>query len=107
MSLTEKELDLLVEVQKLKRKMKKIEKEKSYNQNKISKFIYFFFTLQNQGIPVNEIYEKEGVKFIKTDRFHEIMNQNEENDPNNEKITEEFSFYSDDSFEYEKINLNI
>jgi hypothetical protein len=35
------------------------------------------------------------------------MNQNEENDPNNEKITEEFSFYSDDSFEYEKINLNI
>jgi hypothetical protein len=45
MSLTEKELDLLVEVQKLNRKMKKIEKEKSYNQNKISKFIYFFFTL--------------------------------------------------------------
>jgi hypothetical protein len=45
MSLTEKELDLLVEIQKLNRKMKKLEKEKSYNQNKISKFIYFFFTL--------------------------------------------------------------
>jgi hypothetical protein len=45
MSLTEKELDLLVEIQKVNRKMKKLEKEKSYNQNKISKFIYFFFTL--------------------------------------------------------------
>jgi hypothetical protein len=45
MSLTEKELDLLVEIQKLNRKMKKLEKEKSYTQNKISKFIYFFFTL--------------------------------------------------------------
>jgi hypothetical protein len=45
MSLTEKELDLLVDIQKLNRKMKKLEKEKSYNQNKISKFIYFFFTL--------------------------------------------------------------
>jgi len=45
MSLTEKELDLLVDIQKLNRKMKKLEKEKLYNQNKISKFIYFFFTL--------------------------------------------------------------
>ena len=62
-----------VELKKQERKLKKTEKEKLYNANKISKFIYFFFTLQNKGIPVNEIYEKEGVKFIKTDRFQEIM----------------------------------
>ena len=33
----------------------------------------FFFTLQNKGIPVNEIYEQEGIKGIKTDRFDEVM----------------------------------
>ena len=71
--LSEKELDLMVELKKQERKVKKAEKEKLYNANKISKFIYFFFTLQNKGIPVNEIYEKDGVKFIKTDRFQEIM----------------------------------
>ena len=71
--LSEKELDLMVDLKKQERKLKKTEKEKLYNANKISKFIYFFFTLQNKGIPVNEIYEKEGVKFIKTDRFQEIM----------------------------------
>ena len=63
------ELDLLVQIKHIERKVKKVEKEKSYNANKISKFIYFFFTLQNKGIPVNEIYQKDGVKFIKTDRF--------------------------------------
>ena len=73
--LTDKELDLMVENEMQKRKLKKAEKEKSYNANKISKLIYFFFTLQNQGIPVNEIYERDGVKNIKTDRFQEIMGQ--------------------------------
>ena len=37
--------------------------------------MFFFFTLQNKGIPVNEIYEQEGIKAIKTDRFDDIMNQ--------------------------------
>ena len=43
--ITNKELDLLVQIHKLERKSKKLEKEKTYNANKISKFIYFFFTL--------------------------------------------------------------
>ena len=90
--------------------MRKVEKEKVYNQNKISKFIYFFFTLQNKGIPVNEIYEKDGVKFIKTDRFQEIMAQNgqspgdgageAEGEEEKGEKEDELSFYSDDSFEY-------
>ena len=35
--------------------------------------MFFFFTLQNKGVPVNEIYESEGIKAIRTDRFDEIM----------------------------------
>ena len=106
--LTDKELDLMVELNNINRKMKKIEKEKLYNANKISKFIYFFFTLQNKGIPVNEIYEKDGVKFIKTDRFQEIMGQNAgmESAPE-EKDDSGFSFYSDDSFEYCPVDQEI
>jgi hypothetical protein len=115
--LSEKELDLLVDLKKQERKLKKIEKEKLYNQNKISKFIYFFFTLQNKGIPVNEIYEKDGVKFIKTDRFQEIMAQNGQGpdgatvegdgEEAKEKDEEELSFYSDDSFEYCPVSLEL
>jgi hypothetical protein len=110
--LTEKELTLLVQLQLNERKTKKLEKEKTYNANKISKFIYFFFTLQNKGIPVNEIYEKDGVKFIKTDRFQEIMGQNgggemggepgEANDKDSQ-----YSFYSDDSFEYVVVHTDV
>ena len=80
-------------------------KEKTYNANKISKFIYFFFTLQNKGIPVNSIYEKDGVKFIKTDRFQEIMGSQgvgagglgEEQKGSQES---DYSFDSTDSYEY-------
>ena len=43
--ISEKELDLLVDLKKQERKLKKLTKEKTYNANKISKFIYFFFTL--------------------------------------------------------------
>ena len=43
--ISEKELDLLVDLKKQERRLKKLTKEKKYNANKISKFIYFFFTL--------------------------------------------------------------
>ena len=72
--------------------------------------------MQNKGIPVNEIYEKDGVKFIKTDRFNEIMGPNQNNggeqaDENgsgdNNQKQEELSFYSDDSYEYCPFNKDI
>lgn len=115
--ISEKELDLLVELKQQERKLKKIQKEKTYNANKISKFIYFFFTLQNKGIPVNEIYENDGVKFIQTDRFEEIMGQTsaggkddvgkecEKKQSGSEDQTDQLSFYSDDSYEYAPVNL--
>jgi len=43
--LTDKEVDLMVKNHDLSRQLKKVEREKAYNSNKISKFIYFFFTL--------------------------------------------------------------
>jgi hypothetical protein len=122
--LSEKELDLLVELKQQERKLKKIQKEKTYNANKISKFIYFFFTLQNKGIPVNEIYENDGVKFIQTDRFEEIMGQTanggkegeaaggkdgamDKKQSSGDDQTDQLSFYSDDSYEYVQNNLDI
>jgi len=53
----------------------RLEKRVSYHKNKENKFLFFLFTLQNQGIPVNEIYEKEGIKDIPTNRFAEIMGE--------------------------------
>lgn len=118
--ISEKELDLLVELKQQERKLKKIQKEKTYNANKISKFIYFFFTLQNKGIPVNEIYENDGVKFIQTDRFEEIMGQTSAGNKDDlgkecqdkkqsisEDQADQLSFYSDDSYEYVQLNLDI
>ena len=76
--------------------------------------MFFFFTLQNKGVPVNEIYEQEGIKAIRTDRFDEIMAQiaRENGDQPLQKnkdgeSDDEFSFYSDDSYEYLQRNPDI
>ena len=61
--------------EKLRLKLRKKEKEEKLNKQKINKLMFFFFTLQNKGVPVNEIYEQEGIKAIRTDRFDEIMAQ--------------------------------
>lgn len=81
-------------------------KEKDYNATKISKLIYFFFTLQNQGIPVNEIYERDGVKAIKTERFQEMVGGDglAARDTNQDV---ELTFYSDDSFEYVPVSWRL
>jgi hypothetical protein len=65
--------------------------------------LFFFFTLQNKGVPVNEMYESEGIKAIRTDRFDEIMGQiaqenNAELPIYEEEEPEQYSFYSDDSY---------
>ena len=87
---------------------------------KINKLMFFFFTLQNKGVPVNEIYEQEGIKAIRTDRFDEIMAQiakengggrdqqpavdGEKRATEGGEEEEEFSFYTEDS--YELLNKN-
>ena len=71
--ITDRKADLLVEIESLKRRLSKMEKRIAYHKNKENKFLFFLFTLQNKGIPVNELYEKEGIKDIATSRFADIM----------------------------------
>ena len=71
--ITDRKADLLVEIESLKRRLSKMEKRIHYHKNKENKFLFFLFTLQNKGIPVNELYEKEGIKDIATSRFADIM----------------------------------
>lgn len=65
--------------------------------------LFFFFTLQNKGIPVNELYDQEGIKAIRTDRFDEIMGQiaaeNNSEVPIPDEEEDLYSFYSSDSYE--------
>ena len=75
-----------------------MEKRIVYHKNKENKFLFFLFTLQNKGIPVNELYEKEGIKDIATSRFADIMAEDQQPNMNNQSSMM-FSFYSDDSYE--------
>lgn len=73
--LSESRLEVLEGKEKLRLKLRKKEKRERLLKQKINKLMFFFFTLQNKGVPVNEIYEQEGIKAIRTDRFDEIMAQ--------------------------------
>ena len=73
--ISESKLDLIEEKEKLRLKLRRKEKKEKLLKQKINKLMFFFFTLQNKGVPVNDIYEQEGIKAIRTDRFDEIMAQ--------------------------------
>lgn len=73
--LSERKIVLMEEKEHMRLKLRKKEKQERYTKQKINKLMFFFFTLQNKGVPVNEIYEQEGIKAIRTDRFDEIMAQ--------------------------------
>ena len=50
-------IELLVEKEKFRLKLKKKTKKEKWYTQKINKMMFFFFTLQNKGVPVNDIYE--------------------------------------------------
>jgi hypothetical protein len=38
--------------------------------------MFFFYTLnKDKGIPVNQLYEEEGIREIPTNRFNQILSQ--------------------------------
>ena len=104
--LSDSKLNLMEEKEGMRLRLRKKEKQEKLLKQKINKLMFFFFTLQNKGVPVNEIYEQEGIKAIKTDRFDEIMIQiakeNGDNPPEKkeEQSDQEFSFFTEDSYEY-------
>ena len=73
--ISESKLDIIEEKEKLRLKLRRKDKKEKLMKQKINKLMFFFFTLQNKGVPVNDIYEQEGIKAIRTDRFDEIMAQ--------------------------------
>jgi hypothetical protein len=73
--LTPRKVDLMVQIERQRLQLRKAQKKAHWQKQKISKMLFFFFTLQNKGVPVNDLYESEGIKAIRTDRFDEIMGQ--------------------------------
>jgi len=71
--ITDRKLDLIVDKEIMGKQLKQMQKKEAVFKQKINKMLFLFFTLQNKGIPVNEIYEAEGIKQIMTERFDEIM----------------------------------
>ena len=55
--LTSRKIDLLVKIEKQKMQLRKAKKKEHLQKQKINKMLFFFFTLQNKGIPVNDLYE--------------------------------------------------
>lgn len=73
--ITNRKAEILIDNESLRRQVARLEQRMQYHKNKENKFLFFLFSLQNKGIPVNEIYEKDGIKDIPTNRFAEIMNE--------------------------------
>ena len=71
---TSRKVDLLVENQHLKQKLRKKDKSNKLLKQKVHKLHYFLLKLQeDHSIPVNQLYEAEGIRQIPTDRFDELM----------------------------------
>lgn len=82
-----------------KRQIQKLKKKLGYHKNKENKFLFFLFTLQNKGVPVNDIYESEGIKNIPTERFAEILGDENRDISRQSSQSIIHSFYTDDSYE--------
>jgi hypothetical protein len=100
--LSEREIDLLTRNRHLELKLKLERKRAKQLRQKLSKLMFFFYTLnKDKGIPVNQLYEAEGIQQIPTCRFNQILSQVDtsfqvvESDPEQDQ----WSFYSSDSYE--------
>lgn len=107
-SLTNRKIDLLAANRHLQLKLKLQKKKTRSLRQKLSKLMFFFYTLQkDKNIPVNQIYEEEGIRQIPTNRFNQILGQIDTSFQPFESQSEEdeFSFYSSDSYELCQIKI--
>jgi len=90
----------MIELYKMKQKNGLLEKKKKKYKNKFLKSAYFFCVLQNQGVNISDIYTKKGMNFLKTERFDEILIENDLKQQGSDSSFEnDISFYSDDSYD--------
>lgn len=66
----------MIELYKTKQKNTLLQKKNKKYKNKFLKSAYFFFVLQNQGVNISDVYTKQGMNFLKTERFDEILIEN-------------------------------
>ena len=66
----------MIELYKTKQKNTLLQKNKKKYKNKFLKSAYFFYVLQNQGVNISDVYTKQGMNFLKTERFDEILIEN-------------------------------
>lgn len=73
--------------------------------------MYFFFKIEQKGVPIYEMYQQEGLQKLYTDRFDEIMAlfaKNQQTETKEEdKSTGTASFFTEDSYEELQINPDI
>ena len=113
--LTESKLDLIEEKESLRLQLKKQLKKEKFLSQKINKLMYFFFKLENKGVPIYKMYQMEGLEKIYTDRFDEIMDLFAKNQPKakhlpsneQDKNSQTASFLTEDSYENLQINPDI
>lgn len=83
----------------MKQKNSLLEKKKKKYKNKFFKSAYFLCVLQNQGVNISDIYTKQGMNFLKTERFDEILIENNLiQQVSDSSFENDLSFYSDDSY---------
>ena len=109
-SFSQSKLDLIEEKEYLKIKLKKQSKKEKRLQQKINKLMYFFFKIQQKGVPIYEMYQEEGLEKIYTDRFDEIMALYAQNEQEKENLaandSKTASFFTEDSYEDLEIKLD-
>ena len=68
---------------------------------KLSKLLFFLHCLQmDRGIPINQIYDEDQFSSLPTARFHQIVKTFETSfKPCDSESDNEYSFYSEDSYE--------
>ena len=100
--ITDRKVDLLVKVKHLELQLKHRKKRQYHQTQKLSKLLFFLHCLQmDRGIPINQIYEEDNFQSLPTHRFHQIVRTFETSfKPCDSESDNEFSFYSEDSYEY-------
>lgn len=99
--ITDRKIDLLTRVKHLELQLRHRKKRHHLQTQKLSKLLFFLHCLQmDRGIPINQIYDEDQFSSLPTARFHQIVKTFETSfKPCDSESDNEYSFYSEDSYE--------